>query len=490
MLKVRFSLFKKIIIWFFLNLIVLAVILFAFFTLSFRYRPNSRFSGLFNNSIEAVTRQITNDLDDKGREERDAILKSYSEKYAGVEFFLFDHQGNQLGGREIQLPTEVLSEINKTENFPPLFEPPDNPEKSARRKPPFGAMPPIPPPFVYQRTTNPTKYWYGARTIVFEKNVNEPTRSRLLAVSDSFYGYGLFFNPFPWLVLAAIIISVSILFWFPFVRKITKNIESLTKASEKIAEENFDVRVSEQRSDELGRLGTAINHLATRLSGFVSGQKRFLGDISHELNSPLARMNFALTILEDRVDKKNRVYVEDVKEEVELMSKLVSELLTYSKAGIKTSAVELEKIALLPLVEQIVKRETAAEKADVKINIDKNTEVLAQSELLTRAIGNVLRNAISYAGNAGEITVSAEKVDNDLIEIMVADQGAGVPEDTLEKIFDPLYRLETHRSRETGGNGLGLAIVKTCIEACGGKVHARNHQTSGLAVKILLKNSG
>ncbi len=487
---VKFSLFKRIILWFFLNLLLLGAILFVFFNFNFRFRPGSDFSGGFGNNIEVVTRQITNDSDNKTRNERDEILKRYQEKYKGVEFFLFDNQGNQLGGREINLPPKILEEIVR-ENAPPLpfgdGNAPREPRRIGDQPPPRGMPPPMMPPSIYVRTSDPTLYWFGARIGLFDSDRSEITRARLIAVSDSFYGYGLFYNPIPWLILTGIIVAVSILFWFPFVRSITRVVGQITTATEQIAEERFDVRVSEKRTDEIGRLGTAINHLAARLSGFVGGQKRFLGDISHELNSPLARMNFALTILEDRVDEANRAYVEDVKEEVALMSKLVSELLAYSKAGIKTTAINLEKIKLRPLIESVVERERATKNADVKIAVAENIEALGQPELLARAFSNVVRNAIRYAGDAGEISVSATNGNNQA-RIEIADNGAGVPEDSLEKLFDPFYRVEADRARQSGGTGLGLAIVKTCVEACEGTVSARNRNPKGLAVTICLKN--
>ena len=488
MLGVRFSLFTRIIIWFFLNLLVLGLILFVFFSYNFRFRPNSVFSNFFTGNVETVTRQIGIEIDDKTRDERDAILKSYAEKYKGVEFFLFDNKGNQLGGREIQLPAQISEQIIREDFLPPNQAP--NTENTDNAKLPVSptraSMPP-PPISRYVRTNNPTLYWFGARSMTFEKGGNEPIRTRLLAVSDSFYGYGLFFNPIPWLILTGIIVLASLIFWFPFVRNITRSIGQITRATEEIADEKFAVRVGEKRSDELGTLVVSINHLAQRLEGFVGGQKRFLGDISHELNSPLARMQFALSILEDRVDDKNLDYVRDVKEEVELMSRLVTELLTYSKAGMKAAHVELEKVPLRPLIERVVEREKANETAQIKIAVAENLEVLAQPELLSRAIGNVVRNAVRYAGNAGEINVSATN-GNGLVEIKIADAGSGVPENALEKLFDPFYRVESHRSRETGGTGLGLAIVKTCIEACQGKVSAENLSPNGFQVTILLKN--
>ena len=489
MAKIRFSLFTKIIVWFFLNLLIVGAIVFVFFT--YEFRPNRLSSNHLGNNIEALKSEATESLNDKTRPERDAILKTYTEKYSGVKFYIFDRQGNQLGGEKINLPPEVLNQITAPEaDRPPL--PPEafqinQPEIRRKPPPPPGAFPP-PPPSNYLQTTNPTLYWFVGKSMLYENNDNQPIRIRFVAASDSFYGYGLYFNPLPWLLLIGTIVGVSILFWFPFVRNITKTVGQITTATEKIAEEDFAVRVGEKRTDELGRLGASINHLAERLSGFVHGQKRFLGDISHELNSPLARMNFALTILEDRVDAKNRAYVEDVKEEVELMSKLVSELLAYSKAGIKTAAAECRMIELKPLVELAVARETGMEKAAVNIEIAEGLEVSGQSEMIVRAVSNIVRNAIRYAGAAGAIRVTAEKTENDQVEIVIADNGAGVPENALDKIFDPLYRVESDRSRQSGGSGLGLAIVKTCVEACGGKVFAENRQPHGLAVKIHLQS--
>jgi len=334
------------------------------------------------------------------------------------------------------------------------------------------------------KTNNPTLYWWGTTVFIFDNEKTEPVPRILLISSNSFTGNGLLFDPTPWLVIFAVIIGGSILFWLPFARGITKSIAQMTRATEQIADEQFDVRVNEKRTDEIGRLGKAINHLTERLSGFVYGQKRFLGDISHELNSPLARMQFALSILEDRVDETNRPYVEDVKEEVELMSKLVSELLAYSKAGIKTRQIALERVPLRPLVETVIRRE-AAKNADIEFNVDDDLEAMAQPELLSRSLSNIVRNAVRYAGDAGKITVSAEK-DNGHVEIKVADNGAGVPDSELSKLFDPFYRLEFDRARSTGGTGLGLAIVKTCIESCQGKVYAQNRTPSGLEVVILL----
>src|SRR5207249_1944556 len=158
-----------------------------------------------------------------------------------------------------------------------------------------------------------------------------------------------------------------------------------------------------------------------------------------------------------------------VKEEVELMSKLVGELLDYSKAGLDAPRVELESVSVFGTIQPIVEREAANHSVEIDIDIDENTRVLARPELFSRAFGNVFRNAVKYAGEFGKITVTA-KTEGPNVWITVADNGNGVAHADLERIFDPLYRIDSHRSRQSGGSGLGLAIVKTCIEACGGRV--------------------
>ena len=245
------------------------------------------------------------------------------------------------------------------------------------------------------------------------------------------------------------------------------------------------MRVYIIRTDEIGRLGKAVNQLASRLSGFVYGQKRFLGDISHELNSPLARLQLALSVMEDYGNEKTQPYIESAQEEVKLMSKLVGELLDYSKAGIKTTEVKYEAVKLRPFVEGVVRREHPQNNGEIEIKIEENLIVSTSPDLLARALANIVRNAIRYGGSDENITITAKNRENQ-IALTVADSGPGVPETELEKLFDPFYRVETHRSRETGGSGLGLAIVKTCVERIGGKISACNRTPHGLEVTIIL----
>jgi two-component system sensor histidine kinase CpxA len=483
MLGVRFSLFTKIMIWFFLNLMLLAVIFLLIFGLNIGFDRSSPLYGGTANRLQTVSRLIESDTDEDTREDRDETLRRFSDAYK-VDFYLFDAKGDQLGGKPVELPQSVYQDVTRFEGFGPRT---DNANTTnAPRRGPGGLGPPGPPAMMSFKTSDPTAYWKVIRILTFNEGEEEPIRTRIVVRSDSFYGYGLFFDPWPWLMVAGILAGVSILFWLPFVRNITHSITQMTDAAHKIAAENFSARVETRRSDELGGLGASINDIAKRLSGFVNGQKRFLGDISHELNSPLARMQFALSILEERVRAENQPHVADVKEEVELMSKLVGELLSYSKSGIQGAAIQLEPVKLRPLVEQVIDREARSER--VEIAIENGLAAEGQSELLFRAIANVVRNSLDHAP-AGKVTVSASENGTHVI-LQVGDDGPGVPDEMLEKIFDPLFRVEDDRSRATGGTGLGLAIVKTCIEACGGKVEARNLSPSGLGIVLTLNKPG
>lgn len=475
-MKLRLSLFAKIMLWFFLNLAVIGGVLFALFNLQFRLEPNSSLLGGAGDRIENIARGITDDIREQTPEEREAILQRFSELYR-LEFSLFTNDGEKLNGRESVLPTEVLQRIKERPRGV-LSNPPSPDETSQPNRPR-----PRPFPVITLRTSNPTRYWAIVRIPVHQPGIREPLRAALIASSDSITGNGIFFDPKPWLIIAAVVFGLSMLLWFPFVRGLTKTIRQMTSAAEKIADENFDVRVDENRHDELGRLGKAINHLAGRLGGFVTGQKRFLGDISHELNSPLARMQFALSILEERTDQGGQKYIADVQEEVQLMAKLVAELLAYARAGLKTSAIRLSSVRLLPLIEQVVAREASG--FNVKIEVDENLEAMVQPELLSRALANVIRNAIRYAAAAGPITIAAAP-DEDQVHLTITDCGSGVHEEEIGKLFDPFYRPETDRARTSGGAGLGLAIVKTCVEACQGSVAARNLKPSGFEISINL----
>jgi two-component system sensor histidine kinase CpxA len=366
------------------------------------------------------------------------------------------------------------------EGMLPDFPPPDAPP------PPSPGGPNGFPKFIV-RAGQPPMYWIGVRTpLPTDTGRPGPPTTLLIAVPTLASG-GLLLDVSPWLWVGAGVLVCSALLWLPLVRGITRSIRQMTGAAGQMAQGQFGARVDTARRDELGRLGESLNHMAGRLGEYVTGQKRFLGDIAHELCSPLARMEMALGVLEQRANAAQLDHVNDVREEVRHMSSLVNELLSFSKAGLRAKELELRPVPLAELCRRVIARDAQGE-ADIRVNVDAGVKVLADPDLLARAVGNVLRNAVRYAGDAGPIALTATTRGAD-VALAITDRGPGVPPGTLHRLFDPFYRPESARTREGGGSGLGLAIVKSCLEACGGSVTVANAQPTGLEVTMTLRRA-
>jgi two-component system sensor histidine kinase CpxA len=347
------------------------------------------------------------------------------------------------------------------------------------------------------RTTDPTQYWLIASGRIESALIGDPMRIVLVARSQTFSAGGLIFDPKPWLLLGLGIVVFSLLFWWPLIASITRTIRRMMQTTRQIADGRFDVRVNLHRRDELGSLSESIDQMAIRLDGLVAGQKRFLGDIAHELCSPLARLQMALGILEQKASTEQAQFVQTASEKAQQISALVGELLSFSKASFGSSAVQLKSVPLREVIVEAARREKMENGPEIEINIPEELCVSADRELLVRAFSNLIRNAIQHAGTSGPISIravsnrsgestAAEGEDVETVTVLVGDHGPGVPLEELSKIFDAFYRLDTSRTRATGGTGLGLAIVKTCIESCCGTVSARNRQPRGLEVLVTL----
>jgi two-component system, OmpR family, sensor histidine kinase CpxA len=230
-------------------------------------------------------------------------------------------------------------------------------------------------------------------------------------------------------------------------------------------------------------LGGSINQMAARLRDYVQGQKRFLGDVAHELRSPLGRMQVALGILERKTVEEDQGYIRDLQEDVEMLSDLTTELLTFARSELKREPVELRPVNLHAVVDRAVQVE-APEGFAVETSVDAGLMVMGDENLLFRAVSNLIRNAVRYGGS--EVSVAARRQAEHVI-LTVCDRGPGVPEEALERIFTPFFRLDTARERKKGGTGLGLAIVRTNVEACGGTVTARNRPGGGLELVVTLR---
>ena len=340
---------------------------------------------------------------------------------------------------------------------------------------------------------SPRLYWTGVYLGVVQRPIRGgPVPSvTLVLASASLSGGGLFFDYKPWLVLGSALVLISILWWLPFVRGLTRSLTRMTDVAEEIARGQFRPAQPSPRRDELGRLGRALSHMSTRLEGYVTGQKRFLGDTAHELLSPLARLEVALSILEQKTASPgDRRYVERSLDEVRQMSRLVNDLLAYTKAGLRAQTAAVRPVLVAEIARQAVSREAAEE--HVTVDVPEDCRVCADPELLLRALSNGVRNALRYAGEDGPIAITAAPAahpPDEEVDVSVVDRGPGVPPAAIEQLFDPFFRPEDARTRETGGTGLGLAIVKSCVEACGGSVSVRNRVPNGLELTFRLRKA-
>lgn len=511
-LRVAKSLLAKILFWFFLNIALITGLMAVFFMFQARVDLHAVFGRQAIDRMRVAAVLISRELYRADREQWPDVLAKHAELQR-VDFVLVLDDGTSISSSELTPPERVLVEIqNKLQRqhqFRPDQQPPDQPagDPPGRDVPPpdntsvdkpedhpepgpsrelLGPPPISPPdkfPHLFLETDNPTLHWHGIR--IPEPGAGHTRQAAyLFAVSKSVSGNGFFFDPTPWVLVALAVVFISVLFWIPMVKHITRPLSRMTRAAETIARGNLEATLSEPRADEIGRLAASFNHMTGRLSDYVKGQKRFLGDVAHELGSPIARIQFGLGSLEQRVDQGNRERVNDVLEDVDHLSKLVNELLAFSRADLKADTVKLENVALLPVVQDAVKRETRPP-SEIDIQVAPELCVKASTELLTRALANLLRNAVKYGGQAGPITVRAEKT-RDGVEVTVLDQGPGVPPEDLGRLFEPFFRPELSRDRESGGVGLGLAIVKTCVATCQGQVSAANLEPRGFAVTIRL----
>jgi two-component system sensor histidine kinase CpxA len=509
---------RKILCLALLNLSLLGVALFAFARSQFQLGAESLLLGSARDRIVGIADSFTLGLTNLPENARDSMFESYAARY-GADVFLTDPRGVAFLGPQITLSPELMNQINRSAPPPRKRPPPPKKERPARKGEDDSTPPPAeddsngPPPAVKGDapppkgrpssppdaaflviTHNPTRYWAGARVPVKLPEWDSQRPALFLLRSSSMFNSNLFFDWRLWTAVALTVIAVTALCWIPFVRGITRSVGEMDRVTRQISEGRFGAHgatmSSAARSDELGHLAAQINRMAARLEGFVKNQKRFLGDIAHELCAPIARIQFALGILERKAaagESDMTPHVNALYEEIQEMSSLVNELLSFSKAGMNPEAAALEAVDLESIVTRVIAREAFAG-APVESTVPAGLRIMANEAFLLRAVSNVVRNAVRYAGSAGPIGIRAER-QGDTVTLIVADSGPGLPEAELEEVFAPFYRPEAARTRETGGAGLGLAIVKSCVEACRGTVECRNRSPRGLEVVFRLAAS-
>ena len=289
-----------------------------------------------------------------------------------------------------------------------------------------------------------------------------------------------------WVFFVAFVISGVISWWLAI--KTVRPIQDIAFASGLHDEEDFlskiDVKIL-KRPDEIGELARQLQLSGIKIQELIKKQKDLLRDVSHEVRTPLARLQIATETLQ--LDAGDERALNQIKDEILIIDQLVQDLLHLSHFDRPSKSHQIKNFKVNTLVDEFIERsKILASTKNLSITSSStntnNVDVNGNKFLLDRALDNLMSNAIRHSPNNSEIEIKTE-IDNENCYISISDQGEGVIEESLEEIFEPFHRLDTSRNRETGGFGLGLSLVKQIVELHKGSVNAFNHP-NGLLVKL------
>ena len=280
---------------------------------------------------------------------------------------------------------------------------------------------------------------------------------------------------------------LAILCW-AFARHLTTPVRQLQQAVQNFGQGDLSARVRSDRKDELGQLARTFDTMADRMATLLTAERRLLQDISHELRSPLARLNVAIELA--RSEENPEAYLNRVQKEADRLNTLVGQLLQMTRAEGDISAMRLQPVRVDELLSDIAADAAVeAQQRGCRVDVSGLTpfETKADAEMLRRAFENAIRNAVRYTPEEACVEVTMERSGDSAI-VRIRDYGPGVPADLVSRIFDPFFRVETDRDRSSGGVGLGLSIAKRAIELHHGKIRAEN-ANPGLRIEIQLYSS-
>lgn len=288
----------------------------------------------------------------------------------------------------------------------------------------------------------------------------------------------------------AVLISGLVCFWLAWT--ITRPLTRLGEATRLIAAGDLSARVaggSPRWRDEITALSQDFNRMAERLQALMTAQQRLLHDVSHELRSPLARLQVAVALTRRDSDERVGRLLDRVERESGRLDRLVGQLLTLSRLEAGHEYPLDETVDLADLLAEIV-QDANFEAQDsgrrVHLQVQDAPCIRGNRELLRRALENVIRNGVKYTAPETEARVVLTRADPGHARVEVLDQGPGLPPGTHDQIFEPFVRLEENAGERKAGYGLGLAIARRVVLAHGGDIKAENRPQGGLCVHLQL----
>jgi two-component system sensor histidine kinase CpxA len=328
--------------------------------------------------------------------------------------------------------------------------------------------------------------------------VTGPDGRTFIYASELLSGPGAAFGMSPEVVLlrAGVAFLVSGLVCYFLTRHLTTPILRLRAVAQLISAGQLGMRAEgtlESRRDEFGDLVRDFNLMASKAENLISIQRQLMYDVSHELRSPLARMNVALDLLHRRIGEDSAL--RHMEFDLQRLNEMIARLLTVAKLDAANALQSHVRVNLTELVSSIaVDAEFEAQEKGNRVVVVSETDlvVLGDPNLLRSAVENVLRNAIRYTspGTAVDVVLQATKEINSKEAIIaVRDHGGGVPVEELTNIFKPFYRVTDARAPESAGAGLGLAITERIVRLHEGRIRAINEPDGGLRVEMIFPRS-
>lgn len=266
-------------------------------------------------------------------------------------------------------------------------------------------------------------------------------------------------------------------------------IRKLIQGTQALSERKFETRVAIASHDELGQLASDFNNMAQALDLYERMRRQWLSDISHELRTPLSILRAEIEAMQDGIREITRDSLESLHAEILYLGKIVNDLHDLSLADSAILTINKEPVKpLQSLMSTLKSFETRFKDRDISVQDDLESAqefILAGDEdRLKQLFSNILENTLSYADCPGVLKIWHHRGSTELT-LNFMDSGPGVPEGSLERLFDRLYRVDGSRNREHGGSGLGLAICKSIVDALGGEIKASNAPGEGLWIKIV-----
>ena len=296
------------------------------------------------------------------------------------------------------------------------------------------------------------------------------------------------------LIIISIFVSILIgILSAIFAGIITEPIERLTKFILGISKAGKIPKIDMKRNDEIGQLASAFNDMSDRINTFDEKKQDFVANVSHEFKTPLSTIKLLsdsimqMQVLDMDVVKE---FLGDINNEVERLTNITEDLLEQTKLEIEQSTFDMQMVSLNVMVLKIIDSLSMVAKAKeitIVMEAEKEIMLLADYDKLWQAIYNIIDNGIKYTNQGGKIEINLFQNDKET-EIFIKDNGIGIPQDSISKIFDRFYRVDKARSRDTGGTGLGLSIALSSVELHKGKIEVESVVGEGTLFKITLPN--